>query len=447
MIKILLIILFLNFYFIINFSNLLKKIIIQNICFLISFIILFFYNFNRIKWITINLFIGLDFFNFILVVLVFWIIGLIFLRLDNNIIFILECIIYFIILLIIMLLRFICLNFLIFYILFEISLIPTFFLIIKWGLRDGRVVARFYLLFYTLFFSIPLMIFLFIIYLNLNTISFILLRIKYVEINLLIYYIIILSFLVKIPIFMIHSWLLKAHVEAPVFGSILLAALLLKLGGYGLLRFNYLIYISMRYEFYLIILRLIGRLILRLVCLINIDIKIIVAYSSVVHMGIILVGLLINRKLGFISAYIIIVSHGLCSSGLFYIINIYYFRTNRRLLLFNKGLINYIPRLRKYFFLLLTSNISAPFSLNLVGEILLLMIIFRWRKIVMFFIALICIFRFIYSLYLYSYSQHGVNYILKNILFNSGKINEYINLIIHWLPLNLIIFNLFIFIE
>ncbi|XP_076182754.1 NADH-ubiquinone oxidoreductase chain 4-like [Ptiloglossa arizonensis] len=122
----------------------------------------------------------------------------------------------------------------------------------------------------------------------------------------------------KIPLYIFHGWLLKAHVEAPVYGSIILASILLKLGTYGL----------------------IGGIILRLVCIRQVDLKIIVAYSSVVHIRLLVAGIYRCIKVGLIGRYVLIISHGLCSSGIFYIVNIIYEKTNRRLLLINKGLLN-----------------------------------------------------------------------------------------------------------
>lgn len=155
-----------------------------------------------------------------------------------------------------------------------------------------------------------------------------------------------MAFFIKIPIYLFHVWLPKAHVEAPVYGSIILAGVLLKIGRYGLIRFlEILVRLGVKYNYVIFSVGIIGGLLVRIVCLVQIDLKRLVAYSSVVHMNIILCSLITLNKIGFIRSYIMMISHGLCSSGLFYIVNLYYERSGRRLLILNKGMIGKLPSL------------------------------------------------------------------------------------------------------
>jgi len=156
-----------------------------------------------------------------------------------------------------------------------------------------------------------------------------------------------MAFFIKIPIYLLHVWLPKAHVEAPVYGSIILAAILLKIGRYGLIRLiEILLYRRIKYIYVIFCIGILGRILIRVLCMAQIDIKRLVAYSSVVHMNLILCSIGTFFKLGFIRSYIIIISHGLCSSGLFYIVNLYYERTSRRLLILNKGILRKLPLFR-----------------------------------------------------------------------------------------------------
>nr|YP_010626189.1 NADH dehydrogenase subunit 4 [Problepsis superans]WBK14688.1 NADH dehydrogenase subunit 4 [Problepsis superans] len=344
-------------------------------------------------------------------------------------------------LLLLLLLTFSSMNMFMFYLFFEGSLIPTLMLIIGWGYQPERIQAGMYLLFYTLFLSLPLLLGIFYLYNLKNCINIFFL--KFFNVNYyLLYLSMIMAFLVKMPMYICHLWLPKAHVEAPVSGSMILAGIMLKLGGYGLIRLMIMLQqINMKLNYIWIIVSLVGGFYISLKCFCQVDIKSLIAYSSVSHMSLVIGGIMIMNYWGYVGSYMMMIGHGLCSSGMFCLANIMYERLNSRSLFINKGLLNFMPSMSLWWFLLLSSNMSAPPSLNLVGEIMLINSLMSWSFLSMLFLMLISFFSAGYSLYLYSFTQHG-DYYYGIYSFYTGVSREYLLLFLHWFPLNIFILKI-----
>ncbi len=399
-----------------------------------------FHYFNR-EW-------GVDFIGFSLILLSFWIRLLIITSrrsvYKSN--YFREYFLWLVVsLLLVLIICFVTNNLIYFYFFFEVSLIPTLLIIIGWGYQLERLQAGLYFMFYTLTASLPLLLNLIYLFsynggINFNLLTIIELMKEFKGvIGGFIIIILIIAFLVKLPIFFAHLWLPKAHVEAPVAGSIILAGVLLKLGGFGLCRVIQLIRINiLKHSGYIVGLGIIRIVYVGVICCRLNDLKALVAYSSVAHIGLVFSGLVTLFRWGVRGGLIIIVRHGLSSSGLFCIVNIFYERLRRRRMFLNKGLLVMFPSLRFLVFMLCAANISAPPTINLIGEIFLIIRIIGFRRIIIVFFPLGSFLGAAFTLFIYSYSQHGKNYLI-GINYLGITLNELHSLILHVVPLNLII--------
>jgi len=218
---------------------------------------------------------------------------------------------------------------------------------------------------------------------------------------------ILAGFLVKMPLYGVHFWLPLAHVEAPVYGSIILAGILLKLGGIGILRFFSCLR-SLNLNNFLAILRLFGIFLVGGGCIFVTDLKKIIAFSSVSHIGLAICLLIFKLHLSVWIAYLILIVHAFRSSAIFFIVYYFYLITNSRNLLINIGMLRLHPIIRFFWLLAIIARLGAPPAINLLAEIWGLII----RFIILFKYSLIIIFRFIlgsvYHFILYSTIAQGV---------------------------------------
>jgi len=297
-----------------------------------------------------------------------------------------------------------------FYFFFEWSLIPIFLILMGWGYQPERLVAGLALLLYTLFASLPILLIIIKVFFECYTTQFYVLttlaNLSFVRRNKYVFIFLVLAFLVKFPIFLFHLWLPKAHVEAPVSGSIILAGILLKLGGYGLIRFCRLLSISASSEGFISV-TLLGGGALGVLCLSQRDMKVVIAYSSVVHISLVIVGFLALLGWGIEGGIIIIIAHGACSSGMFAGANIIYERSHSRRYFINRGNLVFSPLFSLLWLILVVANFGGPFTYNLLGEILL---IINLGSICYFLLLRVCLLSFFsaaYRLVLYSSTQQG----------------------------------------
>lgn len=304
------------------------------------------------------------------------------------------------------LVSFLMLDILGFFFFFEITLIPIYFLVVIWGSRERRVRASYLISLYTLFGSIFLFFNLLYLYSKTGTTDYnLLLLVQFTEQDQLFLWIsFFVAFAAKIPVFPFHIWLPEAHVEAPTLGSVILAVLLLKLGAYGLIRFSLPLFPEGTFYFspWVSTIAILGVISTSLTAIRQVDLKKIIAYSSVGHMNIVLLGILSENIEALQGAIFQMLSHGIVSGALFFCVGVIYERYTVRSLKYFGGLTYFYPIFSTIFLIFALANISFPLTSSFVGEFMILMGYLRYSFWGTFFACFSMVLGVAYMLWTYN---------------------------------------------
>lgn len=268
------------------------------------------------------------------------------------------------------------LDILIFYIFFESILIPMFLVIGLFGSKTRKIKAAYQFFLYTLLGSVLMLLSIFLIFFETGSTDFqILLSIEFSEKKQFILWLaFFISFAIKIPMFPLHIWLPEAHVEAPTAGSVILAGVLLKMGAYGFVRFS-LTFFPIASIFFcplIFVLSLLAVLYTSLTTLRQIDLKKIIAYSSVAHMGLVTIGIFSFNLYGLEGSFLMMISHGFVSSALFLLVGMLYEKHHSRLIKYYGGIAQVMPLYALFFIFFSVANLGFPGTSSFCAEFLIL---------------------------------------------------------------------------
>jgi NADH-quinone oxidoreductase subunit M len=296
------------------------------------------------------------------------------------------------------------LDLFIFYLFFEAGLIPMFLIIGIWG-GERRVYSAFKFFLYTLFGSVFMLISIIYIYFDAGTLD--VEKLLNIQINKdyqkYLWLGFFASFAVKTPMWPVHTWLPDAHVEAPTSGSVILAAILLKMAGYGFIRFSLGLFpdASIYFGPLVFTLSIIAIIYTSLVALVQKDMKKLIAYSSVAHMGFVTIGIFVFNQEGIEGSIFQMISHGIISSALFLCVGVIYDRMHTRQISEYGGVVNVMPKYAIMFMVFTLGSLGLPGTSGFVGEILVLIGSFKYNYWIAFFAASGVILSACYSLWLY----------------------------------------------
>ncbi|HJX17648.1 MAG TPA: NADH-quinone oxidoreductase subunit M [Acidiferrobacterales bacterium] len=300
---------------------------------------------------------------------------------------------------------FAALDAILFYVFWEAMLIPMFVIIGMWG-GPNRVYATIKFFLYTLLGSVLMLVAFVYLYLkagkSFDIHAFYTLKLSLTE-QVLIFFAFFAAFAVKVPMWPVHTWLPDAHVEAPTGGSVVLAAIMLKMGAYGFIRFSLPILPDASHElaWFMIALSLIAIVYIGLVALVQEDMKKLIAYSSIAHMGFVTLGLFIFNAQGVEGAVIQMISHGFVSGALFLCVGVLYDRLHSRNIADYGGVVNRMPVFASFMMLFSMANAGLPGTSGFVGEFLVILGAFQANFWIAFLAATTLIFGAAYSLWMY----------------------------------------------
>lgn len=298
-----------------------------------------------------------------------------------------------------------------FFLFFELLLIPMFLLIGKYGSKEKRVEAAYRFIGVSMMGSLIMLISIIVLYVKLGTTNNEILMIKLNNLSqfqefqfffAFLWVAFFLSFAIKVPIFPFHTWLPFVHVEAPTIGSMLLAGIMLKLGTYGLIRYTISILADFN-DFFTPIVFIMGVLSIiygSLSTIRQIDLKKIIAYSSIVHMNYTIIGYYTNEIEGLYGGNYLMISHALVSCGLFLLIGIIYKRYHSRILLYYSGLVLTMPLYATFFILFTLGNVSLPLTSSFISEILVIISTFKFNFFVAFLLSICLLLSTTYGIWL-----------------------------------------------